>query len=130
MQSLDTTNVLLAIMAAVSVLEAIVLIALGVAGWKAYNTVMSAVRDLESRHVMPAMQRVHAVLDDVKAVTTTMREETARVDHAINRTLERVDGTARRVRSTVTARTSRFVGILRGVRVAIETILADHPARV
>jgi len=130
MQSLDTTNLLLGIMAAVSVLEAIALIAIGVAGWKAYARLMALVHDVEARHVVPTMHRVNTVLDDVKAVTATMREETARVDDAINRTLERVDGTARRVRSTVTARTSRVVGFLRGVRVAIETILSDSPARI
>jgi hypothetical protein len=130
MESLDTTNLLLGVMAVVSVLEAIVLIAVGVAGWKAYSAVMTLVRDVEARHVVPTMERVHTVLDDVQAVTATMREETARVDHAINRTLERVDGTARRVRSTVYARTSRVVGFLRGVRVAIETMLTDHPARL
>ncbi len=49
-----------------------------------------------------------------------MKEETERVDHAIHTTIDRVDDTADRVRSNVRAKTSRIVGFVRGVRVAIE----------
>jgi hypothetical protein len=126
MDSLDTTNILLGIMAAVSVLEALLLIGLGIAGWKAYKSVMELVQGIEERHVAPAMTRVNQMLDDVKSVTGTVKHETDRVDHAIHRTMDRVDDTAKRVRSNVVAKTSRFVGFVRGVRVAIETLLQDH----
>jgi hypothetical protein len=45
------------------------------------------------------------------------------VDLAIHRTMERVDDTADRVRSTVRAKTSWVVGVIRGLRVAIEGVL-------
>ena len=120
---LGTTNLLLGIMAAVSVLEALVVVGIGVAGYLAYKRVMDVVTGLEVRQVAPAMQRVNAILDDVKAVSARVKEETERVDMAIHSTMDRIDTTADRVRSNVRAKTSRLVGLLRGVRVAIEGLL-------
>jgi hypothetical protein len=127
---LGTTNLLLGIMAAVSVLEALVIIGMGVAGFMAYRNVMRLVTGLESRQVAPAMARVNAILDDVKAVSTRVKEETERVDQAIHSTMDRIDDTADRVRSNVRAKTSRLVGFVRGLRVAIEGMLnSRHQAQ-
>jgi hypothetical protein len=123
--ALDTTNLMLGIMAAVSVLEALLIIGLGIVGWKAYSRVMEVVNGIEARHIAPAMTRVNAMLDDVKRVTSTVKEETDRVDHAIHRTIDRVDETAERMAWTLRSKTSRLVGFIRGARVAIETLLAD-----
>jgi hypothetical protein len=123
---LGTTNLLLGIMAAVSVLEALVILGMGVAGFMAYRRVMELVSGLESRQVAPAMARVNAILDDVKAVSTRVKEETERVDQAIHSTMDRIDDTADRVRSNVRAKTSRLVGFVRGLRVAIEGMLQSR----
>jgi len=120
---LATTNILLGIMAAVSVLEALLVIGIGLAAIVVYRQVMTIVSGLETQHVAPAMARVNAILDDVHDVTTKVREESERVDHAIRSTLGRVDDTADRVRSNVRAKTSRLVGFVRGVRVVIESML-------
>ena len=117
---LGTTNLLLGIMAAASVLEALVCIGMGVAGLMAYRKVMMLVDGIETRHVAPTMARINAILDDVKTVTATVREETARVDHAIHTTMDRIDDTADRMRSNVRAKTSAVVGFVRGLRVALE----------
>ena len=121
--SLSTTNLLLGIMAVVSVLEALLVIGVGVAGWMLYRRVMELVNGLEQRQIAPAMARVNAILDDVKGVTEKVKEETERVDHAIRTTMDRVDDTADRVRANVRAKTSRVVGFVRGMRAAIEGIL-------
>jgi hypothetical protein len=120
---LGTTNLLLGIMAAASVLEALVIIGMGVAGFMAYRNVMVLVDGIERRQVAPAMAHVNAILDDVKTVTVTVRDETERVDHAIHTTMARIDDTADRVRSNVRAKTSAVVGFVRGLRVAIEWML-------
>jgi pyrimidine operon attenuation protein/uracil phosphoribosyltransferase len=127
--NLATTNLLLGIMAAVSVLEALLVIGVGIAGFLIYRRVMDLVAGLETRQVAPAMARVNAILDDVKDVTAKVKEETERVDQAIKTTMGRVDDTADRVRSNVRAKTSRLVGLVRGARVAIESLLhtAHHP---
>jgi hypothetical protein len=120
---LGTTNLLLGIMAAVSVLEALVIIGIGVAGFLAYRKVMVVIEGIEARQVAPAMARVNAILDDVRAVSTRVKEETERVDQAIHSTMGRIDDTADRVRSNVRAKTSRIVGFVRGLRVALEGML-------
>jgi hypothetical protein len=120
---LATTNLLLGIMAAVSVLEALVLIGCGIATFRAYRRLTTVIQELEVRQVAPAIARLNAILDDVKGVTTTVKEETERVDRAIRTTIDRVDDTADRVRSNMRFKTSRVVGFLRGLRVAIETML-------
>jgi len=120
---LATTNLLLGIMAAVSVLEALVIIGIGVAAFIAYRKVMEVVTGIEARQVAPAMVRVNAILEDVKAVSTRVKEETERVDQAIHSTMDRLDTTADRVRSNVREKTSRLVGFIRGLRVAIEGML-------
>jgi len=121
--NLGTTNLLLGIMATVSVLEALLLIGVGVAGFLVYRRVMALINDLEARQIAPAMARVNAILDDVKHVSTKVKDEAERVDAALRTTMDRVDDTADRVRSNVKAQTGRLVGILRGARVAIETML-------
>jgi hypothetical protein len=124
--NLATTNLLLGIMAVVSVLEALVIIGMGVAGWMAYRSVMNLVNGIEQRQIVPLMARVHAILDDVKGVTAKLKEETDRVDHAIRSTIDRVDDTAERVRSNVRAKTSRLIGIVRGVRHTVEALLKSR----
>ena len=123
---LGTTNLLLGIMAAVSVLEALAIIGMGVAGFTVYKRVMELVTGLETRQVAPAMIRVNAILDDVRDVTAKVRQETERVDHAIHTTIGRIDDTAERMRSNVREKTSRVVGFIRGLRVALESVMATR----
>ena len=123
---LGTTNLLLGIMAAVSVLEALALVGMGVGAFMLYKKVTALVTELETRQVAPAMLRVNAILDDVKGVTAKVREETERVDHAIHTTIDRIDDTADRVRSNVREKTSRVVGFIRGLRVALESVMATR----
>jgi hypothetical protein len=120
--NLATTNLLLGIMAAVSVLEALLLAGVGIAAFVLYRRVTVLVVGFEQR-VAPTMSRVNAILDDVKDVTAKVKEETERVDHVIRATMDRVDDTADRVRSNVRAKTSQVIGLVRGLRVVIEGIL-------
>ena len=130
---LGTTNLLLGIMAAVSVLEALVIIGMGIAGFMVYRKVAALVdqgmvlaNGIEARQVAPAMMRVNAILDDVKDVTAKVKQETERVDHAIHSTIDRIDDTADRVRSNVRAKTSAIVGALRGARTIVESMLRSE----
>jgi hypothetical protein len=125
---LGTTNLFLGIIAAVSVLETIVIAGMGIAGFIAFRRVMTLVAAIETRQVAPTMVRVHAILDDVQGVTSRVREETERVDNAIHTTIDRIDETADRVRSSVQAKTSRMIGFIRGLRVALESVMATRHA--
>ena len=121
--NLGTLNLLVGIIAVVNVLEALVFIGVGIAAFVIYKRVSELVTTLEAKHVAPAMVRVNAILDDVNGVTSKVREETERVDQAIHSTMDRIDDTADRVRWNVRAKTSRLIGIIRGVRVVIEELL-------
>ncbi len=127
--NLATTNLLLGIMAAVSLLEALLVIGAGIAVFAVYRRVMSLIEGLETRQVAPAMARVNAILDDVKSVSARVKEESERVDQAIRSTMDRVDDTADRVRSNVRAKASWIVGAMRGVRVAVEEVLHSDSRR-
>jgi len=124
---LATTNLLLGIMAAVSVLEGLIIIGMGIAAFVAYKKAAALIDNwmvlahgVEARHMAPAMMRVNAILDDVKSVTAKVKDETERVDDAIHSTIDRIDETAGRVRSNVRAKTNAVVSILRAARMALE----------
>jgi hypothetical protein len=123
MVDLHTTNVLLGIMAAVSVLEALLLTGMGVGGVLVYRRVMQLVSDLEARQIAPLREKVDAILADVKTVSARVSQQTERVDHAISGTMDRVDETAERVRSSVRDKVAQATGVVRGVRAIIMSIL-------
>jgi hypothetical protein len=119
----QSLSVPLWIIAVVSLLQALVLIGAGVAGYLAYSRVMTLVNDLETRQIAPLREKVDAILVDVKAVTARVSQQTERVDHAITGTIDRVDDTASRVRAGVHDKVSQAVGVVRGVRAVIMSLL-------
>jgi hypothetical protein len=125
--NLDTTNLLLGIMAAVSVLEALLLIGVGVMAYRLYSQAIRTVRDIEARQIAPLvarvdalMLRVDAILVDVKDVTARVTNRTERVDAAIRSTMDRVDETAGRVRSSVSSRVNRVLTLVHTARAAVD----------
>jgi methyl-accepting chemotaxis protein len=130
MGTLDTTNVLLGIMAAVSVLEALLLIGIGVGAFVIYRRTMRLVEDLELRQIAPIREKLDDILSDVKTVTARVNQQAERFDHAVSGTIHRVDETADRVRGSVREKVSQAVGVVRGVRAVISSLLNghDHPA--
>jgi hypothetical protein len=130
---LATTNLILGIMAAISVLEGLVIIGMGIAGFVVYrrmaglvDTWMGLAQGVEERQMAPAMMRVNAILDDVKTVTARVRDETERVDEAIHSTIDRIDETAFRVRSNVRAKTGALVALVHAARTALEGMLRSE----
>ena len=85
MGDLQTTNVALIVMAVVSVLEALLLIGIGIGGFMVYRRVMQLVTDLEARQIAPLREKVDAILGDVKAVTARVNSEAERVDQRHSR---------------------------------------------
>jgi hypothetical protein len=120
MPNLATTNVLLGIMAAVSILEVLAVVGMVVFGWAVYRRVKELATGLHARNMAPVVERVHAIFDDVKAVSATVRTETERVDYAMRRTINRVDGTTRRVQESARVRGCRLLGLARGLVTAMQ----------
>jgi hypothetical protein len=85
---LSTTNVLLGIMAAVSVLEALAVAGCFFGAFLLYKRFVKGFRGLEERQVAPVAARVNAILDDVKSVTSTVKGEVGSLQHGIGRIIE------------------------------------------
>ena len=98
MPDLHTTNVLLGIMAAVSVLQGLLLIGVGVAGFVMYRRAMLLVADLEARQIAPLREKVDSILTDVQSITA-------------------------RVRAGVYDKVSQAAGVVRGLRAVIISML-------
>jgi hypothetical protein len=81
---LTTTNVLLGILAAVSVLEAIAVLGVFLGAAFVYRRLMKTIDGIELRHVAPATVRVNAILDDIKSVTSTVKGETSRMNQLLD----------------------------------------------
>jgi hypothetical protein len=123
-----TLAVPLWIMAAISIVEALVLLAIGIGGWLAYSRVMTLVAELEARQIAPLREKVDAILVDVKTVTARVAHQTERVDEAVIGTIQRVDETAARLRAGVYDTVTQTVGVIRGIRAVIMSLFhtASH----
>jgi len=87
---------------------------------------MTLVNDLEARQIAPVREKVDAILADVKGITARVSQQTERVDHAISGTIHRVDETADRVKGSVRDKVNQTVGIVRGVRAVIASLMNGH----
>ena len=48
-----------------------------------YRRLMQVINAIEERQVAPAVARLNAILDDVKDVTATVKDEAERVDRVV-----------------------------------------------
>lgn len=127
--NLNTTNILLGVMAAVSVLQALVLIGAGVIAFRIYRQTLQAIRDIEQRQIAPLTAHVTALLakvdgiaSDVKDVTARVTRQAERVESAIDHTMHRVDETAGHVRDSVGSRINQLMGLVHGVTCAVQSL--------
>jgi hypothetical protein len=123
MGDLSSLSVPLWIMAVVSLLQALLIIGMGVAGYMLYSRVTTLMADLEARQIAPLREKVEGILTDVKAISARVSQQTERVDQAITGTIDRVDDTAYRVRAGVHDKVNQVAGMVRGVRAVIMSLL-------
>ena len=84
---LATTNILLGVMAAVSLLEALAVLGVFLGVFLLYRRLAHVIGGIEERQVAPAAVRVNAILDDIKDVTSTVKEGTAHAEWVVSRIL-------------------------------------------
>ena len=120
---LGTTNTFLAIIAVAAALQVLMFIGIGVGGFLMYRRVMQVVADLEARQIAPLRENVDGILLDVKAITARVSQQTERVSHAVSGTMERVDDTAHRVGDSVRDKINQAVGMFRGARAVVMSLL-------
>ena len=75
MDSLATTNTLLTILTMLGMAEALVFLAVLVAIALLIRRVAAMLALMEAQHIAPAATRVHAILDDVGDVTSTVKAD-------------------------------------------------------
>ena len=119
---LATTNLLLAVLAVVGVIEALMFIAVGVAALLGYRALMSLAAGIEARQVAPAVAIVTGILEDLRAVSATMRDGTERVDDIVSNALRGIDNAAGRMKLTLNSRLGAIVGIGCGLQAAVRTL--------
>ena len=88
--NLATTNLLLGVMAAVSLLEALAVIGFFLGGVLVYRRIVRILSGIEERQVAPTAARVNAILDDIKVVTSTAKEATRLVDWVVRPIIESI----------------------------------------
>ena len=123
MGDLSSLSTPLWIMAVVSVFQALLIIGMGIGGYLLYSRMTTMMADLETRQIAPLREKADAILADVKSITARVSQQTERVDHAITGTIDRVDDTAARVKAGVHDKVSQAVGVVRGVRAVIMSLL-------
>ena len=123
MGDLSSLSTPLWIMAVVSVFQALLIIGMGIGGYLLYSRMTTMMADLETRQIAPLREKADAILADVKSITARVSQQTERVDHAITGTIDRVDDTAARVKAGVHDKVSQAVGVMRGVRAVIMSLL-------
>jgi hypothetical protein len=109
-------------MAAVSVLQGLLLIGAGVAVPDVSPRDPMAT-DLEAPDRSAAREGGRDLDRRAKAITARVAKQTERVDQAVSGTIDRVDETAARVRETVHDKVSQAAGVVRGVRAVIMSLL-------
>jgi hypothetical protein len=123
MPELQTTNVLLGILAAVAVLQFLLIVAGLVVAYRAYAKASARLQALEQQSVAPLVDSARDILSDVKAMTSRLNARTARFDQTVKDTGERVQDTTERVRTRVRAKVMPYVAFFREFRDA----LRDEP---
>jgi hypothetical protein len=114
MENLTTTNVWLGILAVVSLIEFLMLVAAGLLGYKMYTRVMTTLDTVERVHIAPLRVRVDGILDEVQAVTNKVKH----VQDSVADALRHVTGTGSVVAGAVKSRTWPIIGVLQGLKTA------------
>ena len=118
MDSLATTNVWLAILAIVSLIEFLMIAAAGFFAFRAYREAMTVVENVERVHIAPLRARVDAILDDVQKVTSKVKHAQDSVGDA----MRHVVGAGSLIAGTVKSKSWPIVGLIHGLRIAAATL--------
>ena len=122
-EGLETTNLWLAVIAIVSVIQIMVLI---VGAWFSYHLYVKTTRaanELESRYLMPLNTRVNRILDEAEDIAGRVKD----AESAVRNRIRHVADTGNEAVAAVRARSWPLVGILRGVRVAMDVLFDNWP---
>ena len=132
MESLTTTNVWLGILAVISLLEFLMILAAGWFAYRMYKQVMTTIENVERVHIAPLRARVDGVLDEVQVITNKVKHAQDSVTDAF----KQMAGTGSVVAGAVRSKAWPILGIIQGIRSAATTVMRngkkdhDEPPRV
>jgi len=128
MENLTTTNVWLGILAVVSLLEFLMIVAAGVFAYQMYKRVITTIETAERLHIAPLRARADSLLDEVHAVTDKVKHAQESVGDA----LRQVVGTGSMVAGAVKSKSWPIIGIIQALKTAANTVMKngkkDHPS--
>lgn len=87
LDNLGTTNIWLGIIAIVTLVQFLVLVAAGVLALRLYQKVTAAIDDIKQQHIAPIAAKVDHLVDEVQDVTARVR----RADDAVRAAVGRVE---------------------------------------
>jgi hypothetical protein len=122
-QGLETTNFWLAVIAIVSVIQILALVG---GAWFSYHLYVKTTRvanELESRYLMPLNTRVNRILDEAEDIAGRVKD----AETAVRNRIRHVADSGNVAVAAVRARSWPLVGILRGVRVAMDVLFDNWP---
>lgn len=114
MNDLTMTNVWLAILAIVSLLEFLMIAAVGVFAYKMYKEMMGAIENVERVHIAPLRARVDAILDEVEAITAKVKHAQESMAHVF----QAAAGAGTLLAFAVKSKSWPVLGLINGVRTA------------
>ena len=103
MERLDTTNMILVVLAAASVVQTLILIGVAIGAMRAYRT---ASKVLEEK-LTPSLLRLEGVLTNLERTSAVVRTRT----DDVNRALDSARSTASRVASVMWPRAAMMAGV-------------------
>lgn len=109
MTDFQTTNLFLGIMAAVSLLQFLMIVTALVMGLRAYRRLTERFDVFEQERLAPIADKATAVMQDVQRVTSQVATTTERVEQTLNHTAERFEERAERVKANVHRRVMPMV---------------------
>jgi uncharacterized protein YoxC len=121
MVDLTTTNVWLAILAIVSLIQFLMICVGGVLAFRMYQKAMRTLETVERVHIAPVRARVDGILDEVQMMTAKARNAQESVAHA----LKQMSGTGNAVAYAVKSRTWPILGILQGLKSAASAVMKN-----
>lgn len=121
MNDLTMTNIWLAILAIVSLVEFLMILTAAFLGYRLYRQAMSTIETVERVHIAPLRARIDAVLDEVQNITGRVKQAQDSMSHV----LQTAAGAGSVIAGTVRARSWPLWGVINGVRVAATTLLKN-----
>jgi len=129
MADLTWTNTWLGILAAISLIQFLIMCVAGVLAYRMYQKAMTTIETVERVHIAPLRARVDSLLDQVQQMTEKVRY----AQESISDALHHVTGTGSAVAGAVKSKAWPLIGIFQGLKSVATTMMGngrhDHTDR-